>query len=302
MNMKFVLLSDMHLMQSTPEARKDDIISTQFRKLEFVLNYAKSHGCAILQAGDFFDKPRSWFLLPKVIDLLLLLDVEIYACFGQHDMYLYSETTNASTSLGVLEKSGLVSILGDKPIVVGDVHIYGASWGLDVPQVQDSGKVNILVTHRSIGCVPLFFGHEYTDALTFLQKHVDYDVILAGDIHRKTYVESGSRYFVNTGPLTRITAEQYNFKHTPGFFVFDVSKTPLIEWVDVPCEASDSVLSREHIEKANAIDSKLNEFIASVLDSGVVADDSLQETIQMLINEIDPGQTVIDVLSDVMGG
>ena len=68
--MKLLLLSDVHLSSKTPIGRLDDYRKTCLRKFEYVLKYADKIGADIYQAGDLFDKPRDWFILLDVIELL----------------------------------------------------------------------------------------------------------------------------------------------------------------------------------------------------------------------------------------
>ena len=65
--MKFILLSDMHLMERNPVCRLDNIEITQFDKLSYILEYAAINGLPILQAGDFFDRPRCYKVLGSII-------------------------------------------------------------------------------------------------------------------------------------------------------------------------------------------------------------------------------------------
>ena len=88
--MKLVLLSDLHITSVIPIARKDDVLKTGLKKLEYVLKYASRHNAAILQAGDFCNKARDWVVLFELSKLLSKYQVPIYAIQGQHDYYYRS--------------------------------------------------------------------------------------------------------------------------------------------------------------------------------------------------------------------
>ncbi len=157
--MKFVLLSDVHLLYDNPIARKDIARETQLEKILFVLKYASSIKAVILQAGDMFDKPRSWRVLSSIIPILTDYKVPIYSVFGQHDMYLYSEENKNATSLGVLASTGYVKLLDHyvysfyEAEKATTINIYGCSYGQEVPvpsAKKSRGKRNILVIHRPI--------------------------------------------------------------------------------------------------------------------------------------------------------
>ena len=122
--MKLLLLSDLHLLWKNPVARKDNLPDIQFEKLEFVLDYAQEKDCIILQAGDMFDRPRSYHLLSQVMDIIGSYEVPIYCVYGQHDTYLYSKETRYATNLGILERSGLVHILNDKGQLINGIILH----------------------------------------------------------------------------------------------------------------------------------------------------------------------------------
>jgi len=303
--MKLVLLSDLHLSWQSPTARLDDVRQTQMEKLEFVLNWAEDNEAVVLQAGDFFDRPRSWYLLPEVMRLLREHEeiCPIYLVYGQHDTYLYSEQTKAATSLGVLAEAGLVEILTrEYTFIYPNVALYGASYGQEVPVQNDFDEhdscIKVLVIHAPISMEAVYPGQDYIYAKKFLALRKDYDLILCGDIHRMAVVQDHGRWLVNTGPMVRRTADKYNFTHKPCFFVYDTDKKD-VSMVEIPHKPAEEVLSREHIETKEESNKMLEEFISSV-NSEVVSDVSFEENLWAFIkgNEID--QEVIDVLAEVM--
>ena len=109
--MKFLFISDLHLSDKCPAARRDQYDQTALRKFEFVLKTAYKEEAVILQAGDFFNSPRSWHLLADVMELIRKYEVEIYCVYGQHDQYFRSSASDSATNLGILIKSGLVNNL-----------------------------------------------------------------------------------------------------------------------------------------------------------------------------------------------
>jgi len=255
-----------------------------------------------LQAGDFFNRPRSWFLLPKIIEILKLYNAKIFAVIGQHDSYMYSQESFDGTSLGILRKVGLINLLGAKPInfrCAESVHIYGVNWGDDVPKVIDEEALNILVVHKSISTCELWPGHKYDPASSFLKKHKDFDLILCGDIHKKFIVESKSysRLICNTGTLLRLDATEESMNHHPGFLVYDTSNKT-IKWVKVPHK--ENVLSRKHIEGKQEVNEMLEQFIDAIDSRGFEGGTSFLDNLNdfMKENEIQGG--VKEIISNVM--
>jgi DNA repair exonuclease SbcCD nuclease subunit len=295
--MKYMLLSDLHLNCSTPVARLDNIEETWKRKFEFILKYSVENDFPIIIAGDVFDKPRDWKTLSEFIKLITQYEPSIMAVFGQHDMYLYSANKDY-TSLGILIKSELVGELGEVPAggIDGRVKIYGASWGQEIP--KPNGEVNILVIHKNISDAPLFPGHEYTNAEMFLRSHPEYHVIVCGDIHKRFLFQKNGRFIVNPGPLLRMEATEYNMTTVPKFAVLDTDNQSL-DWVSIPHEPSEVVLTRKHIENKRETENMLDEFIKNVsVDHKITF--SFKENLQEYLTTNSISQQVKDIISEVI--
>lgn len=260
--MKFVCLSDVHLSSENPVGRLDNIVETQFRKLEYVFEFANSKGADILQAGDLFTKPRSWLLLPMIIELFKKYpEMKFFSVRGQHDDYMYSEETKERTNLGILTKFGLVAALSDKPETRQDVSIYGANFGQNLPDIKRS-EYNIGVIHCNISDTALWKDHKFTAAGKFLADHPGYDFILVGDIHKKFEVETNGRRLINCGPMLRREATEYNFQHKPCFYVLDTEGEG--QWIEIPHEPAKVVLERDRIERKAETENLLDEFVNAV--------------------------------------
>lgn len=305
--MKFLLISDTHLLWDTPCARLDDAHKTVMEKFRYVLNWAKENEAVIVHAADFFERPRSWYLLPEVVGLLRKYAVPVHAVFGQHDQYMYSKTTRHATSLGLLNRIGLVDTLEEpyryaEPNAEGGTWVlWGASHGGAIPQPSEGDDYNILAIHAPIAENPLFPNHSYMDAQGFLEEHNRFDVIICGDIHRKFDLESSDgRRILNTGPMIRKEAVEYNFTHTPGFYVLDTDKgAKSILWESIPCEEGDVVLSRDHIVSAEESVSVLSEFIQLVsteFEAGV----SFVDNLKAFIEKNNIPQEIVDIISEKM--
>jgi len=300
--MKLILLSDGHLSAKTPIARLDDYRKTCLRKFEYVLKYAQKLNAMILQAGDLFDKPRDWFILLDVIDLLKKYhDVKIACVYGQHDTYMYSVENREYTSMGVLVKNGLVQTLWDRPLATWGVCLYGVSFNpdLQIPTPIDKKATNILVIHGSISDQALWPGQQYYPANKFLQDYKAYDLILCADIHRHFWFIDKGRYLVNTGPMMRKEASYYNFSHEPCFYVYD-TETKKISRGKIPCEPAKKVLSRKHIESSVESDTMLETFIAAVRDDKMEVGANLVDNIHAFLKKHKIDKTISNILEEVM--
>lgn len=265
--MNILTISDLHIHTTNPISRKDDVLKTQLKKLNFILNYAKQNDAIIVINGDMFHNPRSWYLMAQVAEIIK--GHSIFAVFGQHDTYYYSLNTRQATNLGVLNKALLINILGPKPIRFNDeIHIYGASITEPIPEILDENKLNILSIHAPISDSALFSTHEFINAEDFISES-KFDMIFCGDIHRKFIVEKNNKVILNSGPMLRIECTEYNFQHKPGFWFIN-TETKKIEYIEIPHDPAEEVLSRLHI--VNSIEKKttLNDFAATLHQKGMI--------------------------------
>ena len=296
--MKFICISDIHLTADNPIARLDNLVETQFKKLEWVLNLAKKENATILQAGDIFNKPRSWMLLPMVIDLLKKYNVDIYCVRGQHDDYMYSEQTRERTNLGILEKVGLIHPLSEEPTTIRDIVISGANFGQNLVDIKRS-TFTVGVIHTSVSQTALWPDHKFTPADEFLAKHTCYDFILVGDIHRQfEAIGEDGRRLVNTGPMLRSEATEYNFDHQPSVFLLDTDNIENSTWIAIPHEKSSVVLSRDHIERKAEAEGMLDEFVVSLKEGAdQIEGVSFVENLVKFIKDNSVEKPVSDVLA-----
>jgi len=201
-------------------------------------------------------------------------------------------------SLGILEKIGYVTTLNNKAKKEEEIRIHGANWGDEIPVPEDRNYLNILVIHAPIAINPLFPDHQYTSAQRFFEKHGYYDLIVCGDIHRQFHIEENNRHLVNTGPMLRMTAEEYNFIHKPSFAVYDTD-TKEIKWHIIPHKKATEILTRRHIEHKEQNTEMLEEFVQNLKETNVKGV-NLKQNIMEYLKENPQSKSVTDILSEVM--
>lgn len=305
--MKFVLLSDLHLLITNPGKRKDNLSTVvQWKKLHHVFRYARKHKCSIIQAGDFTDIPRSWFLYILIaVFLRQYPSVKVYAVFGQHDTYLYSEESRNATILGALHNSGLLTILGKKPTSVGfgEVDMYGASYGSKVPKPESTDVFNILTIHDNISDRGLYDSHKYTKAVRFIRKHRHFDLVLCGDIHKRFIYHNNGRTILNTGPLLRTTTHKHIRKHKPCFAVLDTD-TNTVKFKKIPHKSSAEVLSKSSPTGQNNSSENLSEFLEKVnkyrTATSSASRPQFKKILDKLVKESKASKRVRKALSEIM--
>ncbi len=215
--MNILCLGDVHMRASTPRARVDNYAEAQLDKIDQAHNVANEHGCDyIIAPGDVFDTATPPFglvgvFLNKIIDRGGWL-----AVLGQHDQR-YHSNQQENTPLGLLKAARALHILKPEKLRLDpQVDIYGASWGQDIPDIEDSEALNILVMHRMVvGSVKLW--REQQDFMWsrhVLRRH-NFDLIVTGDNHQ-FFTDSvpGPRWLVNCGSLMRSSIDQVNHKPT----------------------------------------------------------------------------------------
>ncbi len=302
--MKLLLLSDLHLSSDkNPIGRLDILYKTQFEKLEFILEYAADNNAIILQAGDFFNTHRNWYLLSDFITILNKYPVETYAIYGQHDVRMYSKELRPYTNLGILERADFITILNEKPLLptlCSNINLYGLSWGEEIPKIIDKNNFNILVCHKDISNTPLFPGHKYTKASKFLKEN-DFDLILCGDIHQSFFIEKDNKTLINTGPLLRREATEYNLTHKPNFWVYDTNLKGY-ENIVIPHKPASNVLSKIHIENKNEKKEVLKEFIEEINNKQNDKKEKIDfiEILNLFIRNNDISEDVIKYLDKIM--
>jgi len=244
-----ILLSDVPLRETVPVCRTDDFLEVQWKKLRFIKKLQAKHECPVLCGGDLF---HHWKPSPELISKTIHnLPKQFYTVYGQHDLPQHSLELAYKSGIYTLEKAKAVEVLA------------GCHWGMnpnDVEETMGSLEKRILVWHKFTykGKVPWVGCNEPT-ARKLLKKYPQFDLILTGDNHVTFTEEYQGRLLVNPGSLFRTTAAQVD--HKPCVFLWYAS-TNTVEQVFLPIE--EGVISREHIEKTEERDNRIDAFVSSL--------------------------------------
>ncbi len=299
--MKFLLVSDIHLRPDNPVGRLDYLPEVQWDKLRSIFNIAQEHEVrGVIHAGDLFHKPRSWTTLHWALELFFEYPaVHWYTVRGQHDSYM-NEKASEGLNFGILSKVGAIRELGPDAVYVegesGLIALYGAGWGEEVPKIKDTSDFTILATHRSISDEEMV-GIKTTSATRFIRLH-RFDLVVCGDIHRAFVVTAGKKTLVNTGPMLRAEATEYNFQHEPHVMIFDTEDRSLSR-VEIPHEPSDKILSRAHLDVAQETSEKLAEFVEGV-QADFSPEASFKENLRLFIKANNISESVRIKIERVM--
>lgn len=269
--MNFFSLNDFHLTIENPIGRLDNIVKTAHRKLKDLHLLTKEHKPSfIVVAGDLFDVPRSWLNLAEyVMDIKKIsLLCPIYSVFGQHDTYYYNEESKRATSLGFLDRAGVVKCLSDNPYTEEGIKLFGCDFEGKIPKPKKTRHKKILVIHARV--IPSFgegrnvyrSGKSWT-APQFLNDYPDYDIICVGDYHRRfKYISKDGRAVFNSGPGLRLDADTHTMAFTPGVWniTLENGKADAKFFKFPSAKLGSKVLSRSHIESENIKKTNLTEF------------------------------------------
>jgi len=278
-----ILGADFHLREDTPICRTDNYWEAQWKKVKFIHDLAKEHECYLLVAGDLFEywKP-SPFLLSTTLSLL---PKYTYAIYGQHDLPQHSLEFHEKNGMEVLKRAGNLTILPG-------VHFGQTPENNPATLIIKDRKILVWHTFNYIG--KTWPGNTAPTSHTLLDKYQEYDLILTGDNHQTIVVSKDGRLLVNPGSMMRMDADQIN--HRPCVFLW-YANTNTIKPVFLPIETG--VITREHIEKVEERDSRLQAFVSRLNEEWDVGI-SFEENIERFIANNRLRQGTINVIRKSM--
>ena len=248
-----ILMSDPHLRLSIPVCRTDEeFLEAQWKKLQFIKDLQKVHGCIVLCGGDLF---HHWKPAPELITKTMeYLPDKFYTIYGQHDLPNHSLKEQEKSGIYALKTAGALTLLP------------GCHWGMDPkdtpPLTLSGGNISrkVLVWHKMNyqGKLPW---PECTDpkAIGLLRKYPEYDLILTGDNHKAFTETYEGRLLVNPGSLARQTADQIDFKPRVYLYYADENR---VEPTFLPIR--DDVVTREHLDRSEERSDRISAFITKL--------------------------------------
>lgn len=256
--MKYVFTSDWHIRSTVPRIRKDDYPETQFKKAEWILNFAEEKNADVVIAGDITHGPRCPFwLLNRYIKLFIGFKNNIFVIPGQHDVHNHLPDVS-NTPLGVLYQSGAV-------LFPDDDDIRGIGWEGKMPDKWSE----ILAIHECITPdTPPFYLKDAISAEDAIEKygHIT-DVIVSGDYHQHHVTITEDKILCNPGPIMRASKDKMNYD--PCVFLYDDG---MIEMIPIPNEKD--VFDEEALkdDERKEYSDELKELVEALTMKGDVVD------------------------------
>ena len=234
---KFIHVTDIHIMGRTPKYRKDDFLQTALKKISWVQEYAKSVGAtAILCTGDLFDRAdTAYSVLNDLMPVMQSSEVPWISIIGNHDEYGYNPDTIDRTPMGTLIKTGLIKYVSyDNPVIYNPdfsrkegIVITGCDSTIltdnredreyDYGIVDGTNYCSVLHADESVTTIHLSHGfladknwgeQIHHTQINEIYDKVKADIILCGHEHHGFGVitSRNGKIFINPGALGRITA------------------------------------------------------------------------------------------------
>jgi DNA repair exonuclease SbcCD nuclease subunit len=255
----FLVTGDWHIRASKPRYRMDkSYVDTEGRKLEWLFATAEKYNCsAILQPGDMFDS----YDIPNYMKINLVnkfrAGLPVYSIYGQHDL---KYRNHKDTVMSLFDTIGVVKVFDQPhPVEIDDCNIYGSGWDEPVPNIVNSNKVNILLTHEMIvGDGALWYGQEdYIEAKDALKKWDGFDLIVSGDNHQSFHYMNKKRMLLNCGSLMRTSISQVD--HKPVVWIYD-SVTKTAECLEIPIDPIEEIMDLDLADTIKLNNKKLDEY------------------------------------------
>lgn len=266
-----ILTADIELRSHTPICRTDNHWLAQERKITWLRQLQKEHGCPVIDAGDLFDKKYkthpSHHLLAWAANNL---PEQFYTVAGNHDLPGKSIENYSNSAMAVLESGKKLCALNGWLQTSRETNfsLYGYPWGVELKETRDiKRKLKelkipkrtplVAVVHAMIYKKDLPFpGCEGYSAQQVLDRLPSFNLIVTGHHHATFAHRDGDRMLINPGSLMRNDADQID--HEPCVFLW-YAKSKRFKRVYIPIEQG--VISREHIEIKNARETRLDAFV-----------------------------------------
>jgi DNA repair exonuclease SbcCD nuclease subunit len=227
------------LRNKNPINRIDDILETQFKKLEWIFSYAEDIDCKrILFGGDLFHTPSvPDIIATRFIKLLKRHKIPFYFIIGNHDV------TGGNTDSKDYSKIGIISECEYAHHVVGAIDFdefyltgYDFSKKMECPKIIDpindfnikeKSKPVICMVHSMITDEPSIVDGLIHRTINWAEIQINCDLLFCGHFHPGypiRYSGLGGVPVVNCGALIRQEASHTDLHRDPQICVIKIDK------------------------------------------------------------------------------
>lgn len=248
---------DPQIQFSNPANRIDNYFEALTKKLSCILNDNKY----VVILGDITEFPvldmQGIIILIGMLQRHKAKGGEVYSLVGNHDIYNWNISTITKSTLGLLAKLGLITIIdrsGEVPESLDAVEaIELGGWWIECTLLKTphndllpaKSEKSILIGHNYFA-----FGRDPKHSLEYEEiAKLGYKYIFLGHDHenyKPKVLETGILY--RPGSLGRQTTHPYNFTRKIQYCQLDLI-TEKVKEVEIPFEPASEVFSVEAIEK-----------------------------------------------------
>lgn len=295
-----ILAADIHIRETCPECRTDDFMAAQACKLLFLKELQEKHNVPILVSGDLFTywKPSPYLLAWSFRHL----PDGIIAIPGQHDLPAHNLDNIEKSGIQVLADAGKITLLtgsDDDPCDINGWMYQGYPWGIPLTGTDrgfGESHAVALIHYGVYEDKPHYPGAENSGgtAKSTIKKMPNFDLIVSGDNHLTFTCKVGKQLLVNPGSFMRTTAAQAD--HKPSVFLW-YAENNSVEQVFLPYEKG--VVSRQHIEKEEERDERLEAFV-SRLDHNIELGISYKTNMRNYLGKNKISKSITDIIWGTM--
>lgn len=248
---------DPQIQFSNPANRIDNYFEALIKKLGFILDNNRY----VVILGDLTEFPvldmQGIIILIGMLQKHKKAGGQVYSLIGNHDIYSWNISTITKSTLGLLAKLGLITIIDKSGEVPEALHAVSSveinDWTIDCTLLKTPHEqIPIASSERSI-----LIGHNYYHFERDTKHSLEYDEIanlgykyvLLGHDHepyQPKVIEGGILY--RPGSLGRQTIHSYNFTRKIQYCRLDLDVEKMTT-EEVPFEPASEVFSVEAIEK-----------------------------------------------------
>jgi DNA repair exonuclease SbcCD nuclease subunit len=298
--------ADFHATNETPRCRTDNYPEVQKAKFLQILDIFDMAGCKhVLFAGDFWDhtkvpyKTVNWYLETVVSRWC---GCPIHSVAGQHDQINHTMKLENSPYMTMVAGGAFIHLSSTPktykdPVTDQNIHIYGKSWGAEIPEIADKDAFNILVNHDTLVVEKLWEGQKNPKYADKFVKENQFNLVVCGDNHNPFVTRYRSRLLVMCGSVCRSTVDQADYQ--PFVYTFDTATKKLSEH---KIKIEPGVI--KHIEHKEKKKNKLDlEKFVSLLDKRTISRDFISATLEQsaLLKNKAVKREISDIITAVTG-
>lgn len=328
--MNFIYIGDMHERIDAPSSRIDDYKDTVNKKAEEIKELANKYNAkAILQGGDFLDKPslktdfvaeliKKWSNLNfnEMIETLLRLNnndltlndlklklkdcIPLFGVVGNHEIYGNNLNTLSKTMIKFLNDIGFMTILSkDKPIIfTTEDNLKVAITGTSYHSNMDSDKnIDDYIVENKMGDIHIHIVHGMLTDKCYgnLFKHT-----LVKDIAKRTKADLTISGHDHIGfPLTEIDGKYFVNPGSPirsSANLKELERKPKILLISID-KTNGLKIKELYLKSAKKAESVLNR---DKIEEEIKRKENLEDIKNIVLNvEIDKGNNIKDIIKNI---